>query len=185
MKYTIEYDSAAWFPVPESFPDDTWVTEGAWLDSLVADFEADLGNLTDDARAAVHEFAIGARGARVAGTSQTLLFCPRTLPVLGMASIYVGTPDDVIDLDHEASADHLAQLPPLIEDFATDNLGAGRRAAVVIGASDGSSAAGRYNYAFNRDGCVVTVSGTADGLQDAALMQPFLDGLVRGIRLEP
>jgi hypothetical protein len=186
MKYTIDYDSAAWFPVPAEFPTEIWPTERSWLDDLVADFEGDLGHLTADARAAVHEFALAARSARVPGTSACLLFCPRAIPVVGLASIFVGTPDDdaPLDLDHEASADALAQLPPLVEEFATDHLGVGKRAAVVINASDGTSAAGRYNYAFGKDGCVVTVSGTADRLHDAALMQPFLDQLVRGIRLE-
>lgn len=185
MRYTIEFDSAAWFPLPADFPSETWPTEAAWLDDLVADFESDVGNLTEDARSAIHEFAIAARNARVPGTSASLLFCPRTLPVYGIASIFVGVPDDdrPLDLDHEASADALAQLPPLVEDFATEHLGSGRRAAVVIGASDGTSVAGRYNYAFGKDGCIVTVSGTADRLHDAALMQPFLDQLVRGIRL--
>lgn len=184
MRYTIEYDSAAWFPVPATFPAENWQTEGAWLESLVADFETDVGSLTTDARAAVHEFATAARSARIPGTSAYFLFCPRTLPVLGVASVFIGTSDGPVDLDHESSADELAQLPPLVEDFATENLGEGRRAAVVLGASDQASAAGRYNYAFDRDGCIVTVSGTADGLQEAALMRPFLDILVHGIRLE-
>ena len=186
MRYTIEYDTAVWFPVPAEFPTGTWHAESNWLDSLVADFESDVGILTEDARAAVHEFAIAARNARVPGASECVLFCPRTLPSLGVASIYVGMPGDDadIDLDHEASADDLAQLPPVVEDFSTEHLGTGRRAAVVIGASERDSAAGRYNYAFERHGCVVTVSGTADGLHEAALMRPFLDELVRGIRLE-
>ena len=187
MKYTIEYDASVWFPVPETFPSGEFPDERGWLDALVAEFESDLGALTADAQAAVHEFALGARNARVPGTSESFLFCPRSVPVLGIASVYVGSPDDgdTVDLDHEASADDRAQLPPAVQEFRTDNLGIGRRAAVVIGAGDGVSAAGRYNYAFGSDGGIVTVSGTADGLQEAAMMEPFLDELVRGIRLEP
>ena len=186
MKYTIEYDASVWFPVPATFPADQWADEAAWLSELVSAFEADLGSLTADAQAAVREFGLGARDARVPGTSEILLFCPRTIPVLGVASIYVGSSDDgeALDLDHEASADNRAQLPPSVMEFHTDHLGTGRRAAVVIGAHDPTSAAGRYNYAFEADGGVVTVSGTADGLQEAAMMEPFLDDLVRGIRLE-
>jgi hypothetical protein len=186
MKYTIEYDAAVWFPVPAEFPTEEWPDERQWLDSLVREFETDLGALTPDAQAAVHEFAIGARLARVPGTSESFLFCPRSVPVLGVVSVYVNSAEngEALDLEHEASADDRAQLPPATEKFRTEHLGTGRRAAVVIGSSDGLSAAGRYNYAFQSGGGVVTVSGTADGLQEAAMMEPFLDELVRGIRLE-
>lgn len=186
MKYTIEYDASLWYPVPAQFPAYEWADEDAWLGGLVAEFEADLGSLNADATAAVHEFARDARSARVPGTSESFLFCPRSVPVLGVASVYIGEWDDPngLDLEHEASADDRAQLPPTSIDFPSEHLGTGRRAAVVIGARDGVSAAGRYNYAFETEGGVVTVSGTADGLQEAAMMEPFLDDLVRGIRLE-
>ena len=185
MKYEIEYDAAIWFPVPVEFPSESWADERAWIDALVSEFESDLGELSDDARAAIGEFAGLARVQRTGLATECLLFCPRSIPSLGVVNIFVGEHDQVgLDLDHEAADDDHAQLPPTVIDFPTTHLGVGRRAAIVLPSSEPGISAGRVNYVFDVTGVAVAVSGTTDSARDAGYMIPFLDELVRGIRLE-
>jgi hypothetical protein len=185
VRYEIEYDAAVWFPAPAGFPWGPWADEPSWSDALVDAYEADLGDLTGDARAAIGEFAALARAQRTDLATECLLFCPRGVPALGVANIFVGEHDGTpFDLDHEAADDDRAQLPPTIIEFPTEHLGVGRRAAIVLPSSDAEIAAGRLNYVFEVAGVAVAVSGTADSARDAGYMAPFLDELVRGIRLE-
>jgi hypothetical protein len=185
VKYEIEYDAAVWFPAPAAFPWGPWDDEQAWSDALVEAYEADLGVLTADARAAIGEFAGLARAQRTELATECLLFCPRGIPALGVANIFVGEHEaGAVDLDHEAGDDERAQLPPTIIEFPTEHLGLGRRAAIVLPSSDPAISAGRLNYVFDAAGITVAVSGTADSARDAGYMAPFLDELVRGIRLD-
>jgi len=185
MRYEIPYDAGIWFPVPERFPAGGWADEQAWADGLVAEFEHDLGPLTGDARAAVREFAAMARTQRTPLATECLLFCPRTVPALGVVSIFIGEHDgEPLDLEHESADDERALLPPTVIEFPTEHLGTGRRAAVVLPSSDPSIAGGRLNYVFEADGVAVAVNGTADSARDAGFMAPFLDELVRGIRVD-
>ena len=185
MRYEIEYDAAVWVPAPAAFPWGPWADEAAWTEALVEAYERDLGDLTADARSAIREFAGLARAQRTELATECLLFCPRGVPALGVANIFVGEHDtEVVDLEHEAGHDERAQLPPTIIDFPTEHLGLGRRAAIVLPSSDPEIAAGRLNYVFDTAGVAVAVSGTADSARDAGFMAPFLDELVRGIRLE-
>ena len=185
MRYEIEYDAAVWFPVPAAFPSGPWFDERAWTAELIEAFESDLGDLSDDARAAIAEFAGIARAQRTPLATECLAFCPRGIPALGVANIFVGEHDDAhLDLADEVGDDERAQLPPTVIEFPTDHLGVGRRAAIVVPSSDPSVAAGRLNYVFDVSGVAVAVSGTADSARDAGYMAPFLDELVRGIRLE-
>jgi hypothetical protein len=185
VKYEIQYDAAVWFPAPAEFPWGPWVDEQAWADALVEAYEADLGDLSADARAAIGEFAALARAQRTELATECLLFCPRGVPALGVANIFVGEHDaGPFDLDREAADDARAQLPPTLIEFPTGHLGLGRRAAIVLPSSDPETAAGRLNYVFDVAGVAVAVSGTTDSARDAGYMAPFLDELVRGIRLE-
>ncbi|WP_173923559.1 hypothetical protein [Agromyces sp. Marseille-P2726] len=185
MRYEIPYDEGIWFPAPAQFPTEEWPDETSWADALVDEFEVDLGALDDDARAAVREFALLARAQRTPLATECLLFCPRSVPSLGVVQIFIGEHDGgPVDLDHESADDERALLPPTVIEFSSDHLGMGRRAAIVLPSSDPSIAAGRLNYVFDTGAVVVAVNGTTDSARDAGLMAPFLDELVRGIRVE-
>ena len=185
VKYEIQYDAGIWFPAPEQFPTVEWPDEAAWADALVAEFEADLGTLDDDARAAVREFAVLARAQRTPLATECLLFCPRSVPALGVANIFIGEHDgEPLDLEHESADDERALLPATVIEFPSEHLGLGRRAAIVLPSSEPGIAAGRLNYVFDAGGVAVAVNGTTDSARDAGLMAPFLDELVRGIRVE-
>ena len=185
MKYEIQYDAGIWFPVSEQFPSVEWPDEASWTDALVAEFEADLGALDYDARAAVREFAVLARAQRTPLATECLLFCPRSVPALGVVSIFIGDHDGApLDLEHESAADERSLLPPTVIDFSSEHLGLGRRAAIVLPSSEPGIAAGRLNYVFDAGGVAVAVNGTTDSARDAGFMAPFLDELVRSIRVE-
>ncbi len=185
MRYEIPYDAALWFPAPERFPSGRWPDEAAWSDAVVEHFESGLGELTADARSAVREFAALARGRRTPLTTECLLFCPRSMPALGVVNVFIGEHDGgALDLVHESGDDEVALLPPTIIEFASEYLGVGRRAAIVLPSSDPELAGGRLNYVFDIDGLAVAVNGTTDSVGEAGLMAPFLDELVRGIRVE-
>ena len=185
MRYEIPYDAGIWFPVPEVFPSGPWPDEEAWADSLVDEFDVDLGPLTADARAAVREFAVMARAQRTPLATECLLFCPRTMPALGVVQVFIGEHgEERVDLEHETADDERAVLPPTVIDFPSEHLGTGRRAAILLPSSDAGIAAGRLNYVFDVDGVVVAINGTTDSARDAGFMAPFLDELVRGIRVE-
>ena len=185
MRYEIPYDAGIWFPVPEVFPSGPWPDEEAWADSLVDEFDADLGPLTADARAAVREFALMARAQRTSLATECLLFCPRTMPALGVVQVFIGEHgEERVDLEHETADDERAVLPPTVIEFPSEHLGTGRRAAILLPSSDAGIAAGRLNYVFDVDGVVVAINGTTDSARDAGFMAPFLDELVRGIRVE-
>ncbi|MFD4421789.1 hypothetical protein ACFWN7_09825 [Agromyces sp. NPDC058484] len=185
VKYEITYDEGVWYPAPEQFPSAAWPDEASWAAALVDAFEADLGALSEDARAAVREFAVMARLGRTPLATECLLFCPRGIPALGVAHVFIGEHGGgPLDLDHETAGDERALLPPAVIDFPSEHLGLGRRAAIVLPSSDPGIAAGRLNYVFDVDGLAVAVSGTADSARDAGFMAPFLDELVRGIRIE-
>ncbi|HEX6367238.1 MAG TPA: hypothetical protein VF000_13945 [Agromyces sp.] len=185
MKYEIPYDAGIWFPAPEQFPSAEWPDEASWADALAQEFETDLGALDDDARAAVREFAMMARAQRTPLATECLLFCPRSVPALGVVNIFIGEHDGgPLDLEHESADDERALLPPTVIEFGSDHLGVGRRAAIVLPSSEPGIAAGRLNYVFDAGGVAVAVNGTTDSARDAGFMAPFLDELVRGIRVE-
>ena len=185
MKYEIQYDAGIWFPAPEVFPTVEWPDEASWADALVADFEADLGTLDDDAKAAVREFAVLARAQRTPLATECLLFCPRSVPALGVVNIFIGEHDgEPLDLEHESADDERALLPATVIEFPSEHLGLGRRAAIVLPSSEPGIAAGRLNYVFDTGGVAVAVNGTTDSARDAGFMAPLLDELVRGIRVE-
>lgn len=187
MRYEIPYEAGLWYPAPADFPSGPWADEAEWAQGLVDEFESDLGPLAHDARAAVREFAALARARRTPLADECLLFCPRTLPALGVVLISIGEHGpERLDLEYEAADDERALLPPTVIDFPTEHLGVGCRAAIVLPSPDAGSevVAARLNYVFQAEGVVVAVSGTADNARDAGCMAPFLDELVRGIRVE-
>ncbi|GAA5196501.1 hypothetical protein [Microbacterium jejuense] len=192
MRYAISYDRGAWYPVPTGFPTAEWADVAEWREGLIADFEEDTGSLDDDARDAVRELADTARAAHNPRASEVLLFCPRRLLEFGIASVYCGTFEDVAamlgrpvteSLD-ELVRDDAAEIPPVVVPFETAELGEGRRAAIVLADEDGR-AEGAFNYVFRRDDHLVFVTAVADRIGAGAIMLPFVDELVRGIRLEP
>jgi hypothetical protein len=185
VNYEIPYDAGIWYPAPAQFPAAEWADEASWTEALVEEFERDLGTLDDDARAAVREFATMARAQRTPLATECLLFCPRSVPALGVVSIFIGEHGaEPLDLEHETAADERALLPPTVIEFPSEHLGLGRRAAVVLPSSEPGIAAGRLNYVFDAGGVAVAVNGTTDSARDAGFMAPFLDELVRGIRVE-
>ncbi len=191
MRYAITYDRAVWYPVPAAFPHDEWPDAAAWREQLVGEFEADMGELTEDARAAVRDLADSALASRSPAAHEMLLFCPRPLLAFGTASVYVASREDAAALTgrpatatlDELVADDDTLLPALVEEFTTEALGSGRRATVVLDGA-GDRIGGGFTYAFERDDTLVLVTGAADGTTEAAMMSGFLDELVRGIRLE-
>ncbi len=185
--YRLDYDSSLWRPIPASFPFADWPTTESWIGELVDDFERDLGALSDEGRDALVEFARAALLDRSPEVTESLLFSPRILPVLAIGNVLIVEVDDdeEVDLHSVTSDDPRAQSAPAVEDFATEFLGTGARAAVIIESSDDRYAGGSFNYAFRRDGLVVFVSIATERVADAGLMLPFADQLVRGIRLPP
>ena len=185
MEYRIDYNSAAWFPVPAEFPADGWADEAQWADAVVQAYVDDLGELPDSFEHAIRDFAVTARAARRALADEYLLFCPRSLPLIGVASVHFepSDPAGALDLDRAVADDDRALLAPTVTDVQSRHLGRGRRAAVIVGSSADGLVAGRFNYAFEHDGCIVAVSAAADRLPDAGFMLPFVDRLVDGIRV--
>lgn len=184
MSYTIEYDSTVWYPVPAAFPFGGWPTETHWLAEFVEMFEKDLGAIPEDGRIALLEFATAALADRPPLVSESLIFCPRVTPVLGLVNVLVVPADGDSDLVEIVSADSRAQFPPTIEEVTTAELGVGARAATIIDSTDGENAAGAFTYAFTQADQLVVIGGTADRIPDATAMLPFLERLVEGIRLE-
>ncbi|ANJ27894.1 hypothetical protein [Agromyces aureus] len=185
MEYAIDYNTAVWFAVPASFPTAEFADEGAWLDAFIGEYERDLGRLQPGPSAALREFAARARAERKPLATEFLLFCPRSIPVLGMVAIHIVPSDPASALDLDAAlADDRALLPPTFDDVQAVHLGAGRRACAVVPSSSEPSAGGRIGYAFERSGAVVIISATADHLPDASLLMTFVERLIDGIRLE-
>ncbi|MET4780463.1 hypothetical protein [Glaciihabitans sp. UYNi722] len=186
MSYTMLYDSSIWHPIPRDFPTDEWASAEAWADGFVALFEVDLGPLASDGKAALREFAFSAIADRQPDVAESLVFCPRVLPVLGIVNVMFlqAAQDDEVDLTALAASDPRAQLEPTVEPFETTDLGVGARGAVVIDSADDLSAAGAFTYAFQRHDQVVYVAATADRVTEATLMLTFVDDLVRGISVE-
>ncbi|GAA1941701.1 hypothetical protein [Agromyces allii] len=186
MQYTIDYSTAVWFPAPAEFPTAAFASEGDWLDAFVEEYERDLGELDETARETLREFAAFARAERSPLATEFLLFCPRSIPVLGIAAVHVAPsdPSTPLDLDGAVAIDDRAVLTPTVDDVHAKHLGAGRRAAVVVPSSAPGSVGGRINYAFEHAGCVVVVSASADRLPEASVLLPFVERLVDGIRIE-
>ena len=176
--YRIDYDEDVWVPVPEK-------DDPAWPATLVAHVERRTGALPPERATDVVAFAELCRAARTEQSGTLLAFCPLSLlPVVGLLAVRVENIEEPLDLTIAAVDDDAAMLTPAIEEIDGGWWGIGRRAAVIVASTDPGIAAGRFNYAFQRDGVALLATAIADSVPFATAMLPFADRLVAHVALE-
>lgn len=177
-EYRIDYDPDVWVPVPDA-------DDESWPDALVAHYERRTGALPSDLADGVRDFAEVCRAVRTGETGTLLAFCPLALvPVVGIVAVAVEETPEPLDLDVAAVDDDMALLTPALEPIDGGWWGEGRRAAVVVASTAPDIAAGRFNYAFQRDGVALLATAVADRVPFATAMMPFADRLVTRVVLE-
>lgn len=178
MHYRVDYDPDVWVPAPVG-------DDATWLDDVVARYESRLGPVEPELADRLRAFAEICRAARTDETDELFLFCPLELmPVLGLLALRVERTDEPIDLDRAVADDATAMLEPTVETVNSPAWGEGRRAAVITASSREGAAAGRINYAFEREGTVLLATAIADRVTYAAAMLPFADRLIGAVELE-
>lgn len=177
--YRIDYDEDVWVPVPDGDAPD-------WPATLIAHVERRTGTLPPDLAADVTAFAELCQAARTEQSGTLLAFCPLAmLPVVGLLAVRVEEVAQPLDLTIAAVDDDAAMVTPALEEVDGGWWGIGRRAAVIVASTDPALAAGRFNYAFQRDGVALLATAVADRVPFATAMLPFADKLVKSIVLEP
>lgn len=177
-KYRIDYDEDVWVPVPEG-------DDPSWPATLVTHIERRTGTLPANLAADVEAFAEVCRAARTEESGTLLAFCPLAfLPVVGLIAVRVEERDEPLDLTIASVDDDAAMVTPALAEVDGGWWGIGRRAAVIVASSEPGIAAGRFNYAFQRDGVALLATAVADRVPFATTMLPFADELVRNVALE-
>lgn len=176
--YRIDYDEDVWVPVPGG-DDPTWPA------TLVAHIERRTGTLPPERAAEVAAFAEVCRAARTEESGTLLAFCPLALlPVVGLLAVRVEEAEEPLDLTLAVVDDDAAMVTPALEEVDGGWWGIGRRAAVIVASTDPGIAAGRFNYAFQRDGVALLATAVADSVPSATALLPFADRLVAHVFLE-
>ncbi|MBW9094424.1 hypothetical protein JNB62_12085 [Microbacterium jejuense] len=176
--YRIDYDEDVWVPVPEG-------DDADWPATLVAHVERRTGTLSPERAADVIAFAEACRAARTEQTGTLLAFCPLAmLPVTGLLAVRVEEVEQPLDLTIAAVDDDAAMLTPALEEVDGGWWGSGRRAAVIVASTEPGIVAGRFNYAFQRDGVALLATAVADSVPFATAMLPYADRLVSHVVLE-
>jgi hypothetical protein len=178
MHYRVDYDEDVWVRVPVA-------DDGPWPDEVVARYERRLGPLEGALADRVRAFAEVCGAARTDDTHELFLFCPLAMtPVVGLLALRVVQVDEPTDLDRAVAHDPTAMIAPTVDSIVSPMWGEGRRAAVVTASSAEGAAAGRFNYAFERQGTVLLATAIADRVTYATAMLPFADRLVSSVGLE-